>query len=102
MYFGSVRFWLTNLALVQLGVLYVWRANGARGSILIAILAHAGFNIAGELVPSSTARDVSALFIITTMTLVVIVTTRGRLRFAVAGSRERQAPTPETSLAARG
>ncbi len=44
--FGSLAYGLTHLALVQLGVLYLWLANGAGGSILIAILAHAGFNVA--------------------------------------------------------
>lgn len=42
--FGTARFWLTNLALGQLGVLLLSLANGARSSILVAILGHAGFN----------------------------------------------------------
>ena len=84
---GSVRFWLTNLVLVQLGVLYVWLANGAGGSILLAVLAHAGFNAAGELVPRSTTGDVVAFCVVTTATVAVIAATRGRLRLAVAGPR---------------
>lgn len=79
--FGSVRFWLTNLALVQLSVLYLWLANGSGGSILMAILAHAGFNMAGELVPASTIRDVVAFYYISAATLVVVAATRGELRF---------------------
>jgi uncharacterized protein len=82
--FGSVRFWLTNLALVQLGVLFLWLANGARGSILVAILAHAGFNAAGQLVPGSTTRDLIAFLVLTAMTLSVIAATQGRLRYAAA------------------
>ncbi len=76
---GSVRFWLTNVVLVQLSVLYVWLANGTGGSILIVVLAHAGFNIAGELVPRSTTGDVVAFLVVTAATLVVIAATRGRL-----------------------
>jgi uncharacterized protein len=82
--FGSVRFWLTNLALVQLGVLLLWLANGARGSILVAILAHAGFNVSGALVPASTTRDLVAFLLLTAMTLSVVAATRGRLRYAAA------------------
>jgi uncharacterized protein len=84
--FGSVRFWLTNLALVQLGVLFLWLANGARGSILVAILAHAGFNAAGQLVPGSTTRDLIAFLVLTAMTLSVIAATQGRLRYAAASA----------------
>jgi uncharacterized protein len=85
--FGSARFWLSSLALVQLGVLYTWLVNGSGGSILIATLAHAGFNMAGELVPASTIRDVVALFLITIATLAVVAATRGRLRFAFSAKR---------------
>ncbi|MFA9429425.1 type II CAAX prenyl endopeptidase Rce1 family protein [Egicoccus sp. AB-alg2] len=85
--FGSLRFWLTNLVLVQLGVLYLWLANGSRGSILVPILAHAGFNVAGELVPRSTTGDVVAFLVVTVATVVVVVTTRGRLELDVAGRR---------------
>lgn len=87
--FGSVRFWLTNLVLVQLAVLYVWLANGAGGSILIAILAHAGFNAAGELVPRSTLGDVVAFLLVAVATATVIAATRGRLCLPAA-SREDQ------------
>ena len=81
---GSIRFWLTNLALIQLAVLYLWLANGAGGSILLAILAHAGFNAAGELVPRSTTGDVVAFLVVTAATVAVIAATRGRLRSAAA------------------
>lgn len=87
--FGSVRFWFINLVLVQLGVLYIWLANGAGGSILIAILAHAGFNIAAELVPASTIRDVVAFVLISAATLVVVAATRGELRFGLNAKRVR-------------
>jgi uncharacterized protein len=82
--FGSLRFWLTNLVLLQLAVLYTWLANGAGGSILVAILAHAGTNALGELVPRSTLGDVLAFVVVAAATAAVIATTRGRLRFEVA------------------
>jgi uncharacterized protein len=77
--FGSVAYWLTMLALVHLGVLYLWLANGSGGSILVAILAHAGFNVAASLAPRSTVGDLSAFIAIAIATLVVLVATRGRL-----------------------
>jgi uncharacterized protein len=87
---GSLRFWLTNLVLVGLGVLYVWLANGAGDSILVAILAHAGFNAAGELVPRSTLGDVVAAVVVVVAAVAVIVVTRGRLSFTAARSRRPQ------------
>jgi membrane protease YdiL (CAAX protease family) len=83
--FGSLAFWLTLLALVQLGVLYLWLANGSGGSVLIAILAHAGFNVAASLAPRSTIGDVTAFVAITAATLVVVAATRGRLGYAASG-----------------
>lgn len=88
--FWSVRFWLTSLALVQLGVLYLWLANGSHGSILFPILAHAGFNAAGELVPRSTTGDVITFLVVTAATVAVMAATKGRLGLAVAGAGERQ------------
>jgi uncharacterized protein len=79
--FGSLRFWLTNLALVQLGVLYLWLANRSGGSILMAILAHAGFNIAAELIPASTIRDVVTFLLVSAATLAVIGATKGGLGY---------------------
>lgn len=77
--FGSLRFWLNGLVLFELGVLYVWLTNGARGSILIVVLAHAGFNITGELVPRSALGDLVAFVVVSVATLVVVAVTRGRL-----------------------
>jgi uncharacterized protein len=77
--FGSLRFWLTSLVLLQLSVLYVWLANGAGGSIGLAILAHAATNVAGELVPRSTTGDVVACLVVTVAAAMVIAATRGRL-----------------------
>lgn len=94
---GSVRFWLIHLLLAQLGVLFVWLANGSRGSILIAILAHAGFNVAMGLAPESLTRDAVAFFVVTTTTIIVIAATRGQLAFmrlAHPGGRS-SAPWPQ-------
>lgn len=80
--FGSPRFWLTNLVLVQLGVLYLWLANGSGGSILTAILAHAGFNAAGELAPRSTLGDTIAFLVVAAAAEAVLAATRGRLAYS--------------------
>ncbi|HSI92320.1 MAG TPA: type II CAAX endopeptidase family protein [Jiangellaceae bacterium] len=79
---GSLRFWLTHLMLVQLGVLLVWLANGSGGSILVAVLAHAAFNVAVGLAPGGLAFDVVALLALTAATSAVVSVTRGRLCFA--------------------
>jgi uncharacterized protein len=79
--FGSLRFWLTSLVLVQLGVLYLWLANVTGGRILMAILAHAGFNAAGELVPRSALGDVIAFLVLVVATASVLAATRGRLAY---------------------
>ena len=84
--FGSLRFWLTNLVLVELSVLYVWLANGSGGSILLVVLAHAGFNAAGELVPRSVTGDVIAFALVTVATVAVVIVTRGQLSYPAAGS----------------
>jgi uncharacterized protein len=79
--FGSVRFWFTSLALLLLGVLYLWLVNAAGGSILVAVLAHAGVNIVGELTPHSATRDLVAFAVLVVATVVVVAGTRGRLGF---------------------
>jgi uncharacterized protein len=91
---GSTRFWLTNLVLVQLGVLYLWLANGSGGSILVAILAHAGFNIAGELVPRSVTGDLVAFFVVAAMTVTVVAATGTRLAFTRTPVARVPAPPP--------
>lgn len=78
---GSLRFWLTHLMLVQFGVLLVWLANGSGGSILVAVLAHAAFNVAVGLAPSGLVVDVVTLVALTVATSTVITLTRGRLCF---------------------
>lgn len=70
--FGSFRFWLTTLVLVHLGVVYLWLVNGTGGSILLAVLAHAGFNAAGELTPRTTLGDVIALLVVAAVALILL------------------------------
>jgi uncharacterized protein len=89
---GSLRFWLTHLMLVQLGVLLVWLANGSGGSILLAVLAHAGFNVAVGLAPSSLAFDVVTLLALTAAASAVITMTRGRLCFPADDADEQPSP----------
>jgi uncharacterized protein len=90
---GSLRFWLTHLMLVQLGVLLLWLANGSGGSILLAVLAHAGFNVAVGLAPSGLAFDVVTLLALTAGTSAVITVTRGRLRFLADDADEQPRPS---------
>jgi uncharacterized protein len=78
---ASVEYWLTLLTLAQVGVLFVWLANGGGGSILLAILAHALFNVAVSLAPRSTIGDLVAFAAITVMTVAVVAATRGRLQY---------------------
>jgi uncharacterized protein len=77
--FGSARFWLFNSFLLLLSVLYVWLSNGARGSILIAILAHAGTNVAGSLIPQDAVSDIVGLIVVILGVLVIVRLTRGKL-----------------------
>lgn len=77
--FGSARFWLFNFFLLLLSVLYVWLCNGSRGSILIAILAHAGTNVAGSLIPQDTVSDVFRIIVTLFAVVVVVWLTRGNL-----------------------
>jgi len=87
----SVRSWLVHLLLVQLGVLFVWLANGSGGSVLVAVLAHAGVNVAVGLVPESVTRDLVAFVSVTLATVAVIAATRGQLAFT-AVSKDELAP----------
>lgn len=77
--FGSARFWLFNFFLLLLSVLYVWLRNGSRGSILIAILAHAGTNVTGSLIPQDTLSDLFRVGITLFAVVVVVWLTRGNL-----------------------
>jgi uncharacterized protein len=91
--FGSARFWLFNVFLLLLSVLYVWLCNGSRGSILIALLAHAGTNVAGSLIPQDTLSDVFRIVVTLVAVVIVVWFTRGNLndhgngvgRFPVSG-----------------
>jgi hypothetical protein len=82
--------------LVLLGILLVWLANGAGGTILLAVLAHAAFNVAMGLVAGSTTRDVVVLLALAAAAFTVIAMTNGRLclparkRIFTVGGRSAQ------------
>lgn len=103
---GSARFWLTHLMLIQLGILLVWLANGSGGSILLAVLAHAGFNVAIGMVAGSTTRDVVAFLALAAAALAVIWMTKGRLSFPGHSEREQPSrsapPTPPSPGGGQG
>ena len=86
---GSVRVWLTHLMLVLLGILLVWLANGAGGAILLAVLAHAAFNVTMGLVAGSTTRDVAAFLALAAAAVTVTIMTNGRLGLPATGGHER-------------
>jgi uncharacterized protein len=90
--FGSARFWLFNCFLLLLSVLYVWLCNGSRGSILIAILAHAGTNVAGSLIPQDTLSDMFRIIVTLLGVVVIVWLTRGNLN--VHGNSVGRAPVP--------
>jgi uncharacterized protein len=77
--FGSARFWMFNLFLLLLSVLYAWLSSGSRGSILIAILAHAGTNVAGSLIPQDALSDAFRMVVTLVAVFVVVGLTRGDL-----------------------
>jgi uncharacterized protein len=77
--FLTVRFWFFNISLALLSVLYVWLRNGSRGSILIAVVAHAGTNIAGMLIPQDARTDVIRSIVLLVGVIAVLWLTRGDL-----------------------
>jgi uncharacterized protein len=87
---GSVRVRLTHLMLFLFGILLVWLANGSGGSILLAVLAHTGFNTAMGEVAGSTVRDVAVLLGLAAAASAAIILTKGELCFPAIGEREDQ------------
>ncbi|CAN5727338.1 hypothetical protein BH23GEM11_BH23GEM11_04410 [soil metagenome] len=90
--FGSARFWMFNLFLLMLSVLYAWLCNGSRGSILIAVLAHAGTNVAGSLIPQDTLSDFFRMVVTLFAAVLVVWLTRGNLGLHASGA-SRPEPT---------
>lgn len=88
--FGSARFWLFNSHLILLSVLYVWLCNGSRRSILIAVLAHAGTNVSGSLIPQDTTSDILRAVVTLLAVVVIIWLTRGNLSLRGASAFEGQ------------
>lgn len=77
--FLTARFWFFNLSLASLSVLYVWLCNGSGGSILIAVLAHAGTNIAGSLIPQDAVTDVIRSLVLLLAVVALLWLTQGNL-----------------------
>jgi uncharacterized protein len=88
--FITARFWAFNLTLPLLSVLYAWLCNGSRGSILIAVLAHAGTNVAGSLIPQDALTDLIRTAALVVAAAAVIGLTRGDLAY---GSPRGARPT---------
>lgn len=68
---------LTFARLTATSVVYVWLLNSTRGSLLIVMLAHAGHNIAAQVVPlpggTQQADPVTALLYVLAAVVVVLV-----------------------------
>lgn len=75
----TARFWFFNISMALLSVLYVWLCNGSRGSILIALFAHAGTNLAGTLIPQDALTDLIRSIVLLFAVISVLWLTRGDL-----------------------
>jgi uncharacterized protein len=93
----TARFWAFNLALVLLSVLYAWLCNGSRGSILIAVVAHAGTNVAGSVIPQDELTDLIRTAALVVAAIAVIGLTRGDLAYGLT-----RAPRAAHAAAATG
>ena len=80
--FLTPRFWYFNASLALLSVLYAWLVNGSGGSVLIAVVAHAGTNVAGGLVPQDALTDAFRTLALALAAVAVVVLTRGDLALA--------------------
>jgi len=67
---------LTFVRLIATSVVYAWLLNSTRGSLLIVMLAHAGHNIAAQVVPlpggTQQAAPVTALLYVAAAVIVVL------------------------------
>jgi uncharacterized protein len=85
--FGSARFWMFSFFMLLLSVLYAWLCNGSRGSILIAILAHAGTNVAGSLIPQDALSDFFRIVVALFAVVLIVWLTRGTLDSGASPSK---------------
>jgi membrane protease YdiL (CAAX protease family) len=76
--FATTGVWgvvLTFVRLTATSVVYAWLLNGTRGSLLIVMLAHAGHNIAAQIVPlpggTQQADPVTALLYLAAAVIIV-------------------------------
>jgi membrane protease YdiL (CAAX protease family) len=99
--FLTARFWFFNLSLALLSFLYVWLCNGSNGSILIAVLAHAGTNIAGSLIPQDAVTDMIRSLVLLFAVIAVLWLTRGNLHHHQGSGRAGLHDKPVTISVAR-
>jgi membrane protease YdiL (CAAX protease family) len=74
------------LTVMAIAVIMTWIFNGTRGSLLLAMLAHASVNTAqalmvNRLFPGMANTEVNALIGFGAMAIVLIMATRGRLGY---------------------
>ena len=79
--FLTTRFWTFNASLALLSVLYAWLVNGSGGSILIAVLAHAGTNVAGSVIPQDALTDLIRTAALAVAAVAVMGVTGGDLAY---------------------
>jgi membrane protease YdiL (CAAX protease family) len=84
--FNLTRFLSNTLVAMALAFIFTWIFNNARGSILIAVLAHASSNTApgwiGTMVPTFPEQLETYLFgSYYVLAIVVVILTRGRLGY---------------------
>jgi uncharacterized protein len=84
--FLSASFWFFNPSLALLSSLYAWLVNGSGGSVLIAVVAHAGTSVAGGLIPQDDLTDVFRTLALALTAVAAVVFTRGDLALASSPS----------------
>jgi membrane protease YdiL (CAAX protease family) len=72
-----VAFGIQSGVLLALGIMCAWVFNGSKGSVLMPVLLHAGWNICSLAISQEASTFLLPLFLITA--LIVSFTTRGKL-----------------------
>jgi uncharacterized protein len=77
---------LTVVRLVSTSLIYAWMLNWSKGSLLIAMLAHAGHNLANTIIPVSNSESeyiiVVLLYALAALAAVSFIKLKGRETFA--------------------
>jgi len=90
---------LTFVRLAALSILYAWLYNSTGGSLLIVMVAHAGYDFANALVGTPRGTDLSPIIVATYAIAAVIVVILTGARWL---SREHRYPTNDPALAGAG